>query len=423
MNKTFGPEKAFVLGVHSPKNSRFDALESIQEVKNLVATAGACLVGEQFIEIKNFNPSTFFGSGKVGEIQNHICLAKPDLIIVDHELTPVQNRNLEDIWHTRVADRTGLILDIFAQRAKSKEGKLQVELAQYQYLLPRLVGAWKHLSKQKGGIGLRGPGETQLEVDRRRVGERIAVIKKNLRKVSCSRANHRKKRQSVPIPTISLIGYTNAGKSTLFNRITGACETAENHLFATLDPKVKKLRLPTGQNVLVSDTVGFIRSLPHQLIESFKSTFEEVADSDLLLHVIDANHPNRTQQIQTVQNLLIELDLNHKPLIRVMNKMDCFEMDLFEHQFINGENNTVKVSGLTGLGIDHLLQKIEASLSENYYQRMNLLIPHQQAKEINALYTYGSVLSLTSTLQGSMIQVDLPPRWQNVYRQYEMAVA
>ncbi|MCP5464478.1 MAG: GTPase HflX [Deltaproteobacteria bacterium] len=422
MNKKTTPERAFVLGVHSPKNSQFEAWESLEEAKNLVMTAGAELCGQEFIELRQFSPSTFFGQGKVEELQVKLKAEQIEVVIVDHELSPVQNRNLEDFWKVRVIDRTGLILDIFAQRAQSKEGKLQVELAQYQYILPRLVGAWTHLSKQKGGIGLRGPGETQLEVDRRRVRERITGIKKSLKKVTSSRELHRNTRQSVPIPTISLIGYTNAGKSTLFNQLVGASELAEDKLFATLDPKTRKLRLPSGQKVLMSDTVGFIRNLPHQLVESFKSTFEEVAGSDLLIHVIDASHPDREQQVQTVEKILWELGLNDKPVIKVMNKIDKLELDLFQNNALVGESRSVvKISGLQGYGLDQLLNRVEQKLSECYYRRMHLLIPHAKGKVLNELYTHASILSAKNTAMGSEVEVNLPPRWQGLYEEFEVA--
>lgn len=424
MNKKDLPEKAYVLGIHTRKTTKYDAFESVDEAKNLVCTAGAELIGEEFVEVRQFHPSTFFGSGKVYELKDKIQKIKPDVIIIDHALSPIQNRNLEQAWCTRVIDRTGLILDIFAQRAKSKEGKLQVELAQYQYLLPRLVGAWTHFSKQKGGIGLRGPGETQLEVDRRRVRERINMIKKNLKKVESARHLHRERRHCVPIPTISLIGYTNAGKSTLFNCITGGTdEIAEDKLFATLDPKTSKIRLPSGQKVLVSDTVGFIRNLPHELIESFKSTFQEVAESDILLHVIDASHPDRAQQIETVENILVELGLNNKPIIRVMNKMDKIEPGFFDPTLIKGTGNIVKMSALEEQGMDKLMTKIEQSLSQNYYRRMHLLIPHAQGKVLNEIYTHGCVHHTRNTADGAEVEVDLPPKWQNMYRHFSVDVA
>lgn len=414
-------EKAYVLGIHTRYDTRYHAQESLEEAKNLVITAGAELTGNEFVEIRQFHPATFFGQGKVEEVKQTLLNLKPDVVIVDHELSSVQVRNLENTWCTRVIDRTELILDIFAQRAESKEGKLQVELAQYQYLLPRLVGAWTHFSKQKGGIGLRGPGETQLEVDRRRVRERIAMIKKNLKKVISSRQIHREKRLAVPIPTISLVGYTNAGKTTLFNQISGATELAENKLFATLDPKTRKIRLPSGQKILMSDTVGFIRNLPHQLVDSFTSTFEEVAASGLLLHVIDVSHPDRAQQIETVENLISDLGLSDKPIIRVMNKVDRLDEGLEGLIEENSLHNVIKVSALENMGINTLLSKIEDKLSQCYYRRMNLLIPHADGKILNELYTHCSVISSTNTPQGAQIEVNLPPKWQALYGDYEVA--
>lgn len=419
-------ERSFAIGLMTPKRNRYEASESFDELKSLILTAGSESIYHELVDVRQINPATFIGQGKVDEIKEKIKKQKPHFVALDAELSPVQNRNLEVSWGVKVLDRTGLILDIFAQRAHSKEGKLQVELAQYEYLLPRLVGQWTHLSKQRGGgIGLRGPGETQLEVDRRRVRERIGLLKKNLERVSSSRFLHRQKRQSVPIPTVALIGYTNAGKSTLFNGLVNASVIAEDKLFATLDPKTKKLRLPSGQNVLLSDTVGFIRNLPHQLIQSFKSTFEEVAEADILLHVIDSSHPDRCSQIETVETVLRELDLQDKPIIRVMNKIDCLDLDLFAATSLTPDLGSVKVSGLSGYGLKDLLAKIEGKLSGCYYKRMQLLIPHHHGKAMNELYTHGCVLSTTNTPEGSLVEVHLPPKWQNIFQPYlseEMAL-
>ncbi|MBF0104159.1 MAG: GTPase HflX [Deltaproteobacteria bacterium] len=422
--RKFVPERTYVLGIHTFKMTRSEAHESVEETMNLVYTAGADLVGSEFVEIRQFNPSTFIGQGKVEEVKNRLKELNVELAIVDHQLSPIQNRNLEEAWGVRVIDRTGLILDIFAQRAQSKEGKLQVELAQYQYLLPRLVGAWTHFSKQRGGsIGLRGAGETQLEVDRRRVRERINMLRKNLKKVACSREVHRNKRNSVPIPTLSLIGYTNAGKSTLFNQLTGSDDViVEDKLFATLDPKTKKIRLASGQKVLVSDTVGFIRNLPLELIESFKSTFQEVANADVLLHIIDASHPDRAQQIKTVENLLVDLGLHHKPVINVLNKIDRLETELPEGCVLsNAVNGAVKISALKGFGIETLLTQVEEKLSLCYYRRLRLLVPHSLGKVLHDLYTHGCVISSKNTAHGSEIEVDLPPKWQNKYEEFVVA--
>ncbi|MBU0505610.1 MAG: GTPase HflX [bacterium] len=417
MNKT--TEQAYVIGIyHHRKTHKYDALESFDEAKNLTQTAGAVLMGDIFVEIRQFNTATFLGKGKVEELKERFAIIKPDLIIIDTDLTPVQNRNLEKTWQIRVVDRTGLILDIFAQRARSKEGKLQVELAQYQYLLPRLIGAWTHLKKSQGGIGFRGPGETQLEVDRRRARERIVMLKKNLERVTRAREIHRNKRQAVPIPTVSLIGYTNAGKSTLFNSLLKAHELAEDKLFATLDPKTKRLRLPSGQIILISDTVGFIRNLPHQLIESFKSTFEEVADSDVLVHVIDASHPDRTQQIQTVEQILKELGLSNKPIIKVMNKIDLIDKEQEKSHFDESKELLSRISSLKEIGLDDFQTKIETTLNKHYYNVMNLLIPHDKGKILNDIYTHGSVMESENIEEGTLVTVNLPQKWKNKYAEY-----
>ncbi len=410
-------EKALVVGIHTPKSDKFESDESLKEAIGLATTAGADVVYSERVDLRQFNPATLIGSGKLESLLTIVKEQCVDLVVVDHELSPVQSRNLETFFKIRVLDRTGLILDIFALRARSKEGKLQVELAQYEYLLPRLVGAWTHLSKQRGGIGLRGPGETQLEVDRRRVRERISLIKKNLEKVTQTRENHRTKRQSVPIPTLSLIGYTNAGKSTLFNAITGAHELAEDKVFATLDPKTKKIKLPTGQKVLLTDTVGFIRNLPHQLVESFKSTFEEVANSQVLLHVIDLSHPDCDRMVKTVEDLLVEMDLHQKPLIKVYNKVDALENPP-PYGSHGNHPQEVWISAESGLGIDDLLKKVQKLIAENYYKRLSLLIPHEHSKEISSLYEHGVIISLKSADEGVFVTVDLPEKWQRLYDKF-----
>lgn len=403
------PEKAFAIGILAPGSRRYQALESLGELKSLIETCGLELIHDQLADVREIHPATFIGKGKLEEIRCLVEKLKPAVVMVDMELSPIQHRNLEKSWNVRVVDRTGIILDIFAQRAKSKEGKLQVELAQYQYLLPRLTGLWTHLSKQRGGgVGLRGPGETQLEVDRRRARERITQIKKNLERVSLSRQIHRQNRQAVPIPTVSLIGYTNAGKSTLFNALVNAAVLAEDKLFATLDPKTKKLRLPSGRMILLSDTVGFIRNLPHQLVESFKSTFEEVSEADVLLHVIDASHPARDQQEFTVKQVLSELQLANKPTIEVYNKLDIAPM------FRPGG---VAVSALTGEGLHDVLLAIEAELAK-FDRRVRLFIPHTDGRAMNDVFTHGTVHSREFSDSGALIEVNLSDKWHNRYQKY-----
>lgn len=363
------------------------------------------------VELRRIDAATFIGKGKVEEFRQLIECEKPDLVIFDVELSAVQSRNLEKIWKTRVLDRTGLILDIFSQRAKSKEGKLQVELAQYEYLLPRLTRMWTHLSKQRGGgVGLRGPGETQLEVDRRRARERIARLKKNLLRVSKSREIHRQQRLAVPIPTVSLVGYTNAGKSTLFNQIVEASELAEDKLFATLDPKTRRLRLPSGQEILFSDTVGFIRNLPHQLVEAFKSTFEEVAGANLLIHMIDSSHPNYLEQIATVNSVLKELNLDKKPTIEVMNKYDVSHIK---------KAGSISISAKTGEGIDILLQEISTKLSESLKQ-VELFVPYSKSKLLNDIYKNCRVISKEDQDEGTLILVSVNEKWFNRLQEFEI---
>lgn len=402
-------EKAFAIGILAPGGRRFQSTESLGELKSLIETSGLNLIHEQMAEVRDIHPATFIGRGKQEEIGRLIADLQPQVVLMDTELSPIQHRNLEKMWEVRVMDRTGIILDIFAQRAKSKEGKLQVELAQYQYLLPRLTRLWTHLSKQRGGgVGLRGPGETQLEVDRRRARERITQIKKNLERVSLSRHIHRQNRQAVPIPTVSLVGYTNAGKSTLFNALVRAGELAEDKLFATLDPKTKKLRLPSGRMILLSDTVGFIRNLPHELVESFKSTFEEVADADVLLHVMDASHDSRDQQEFTVKKVLSDLQLSHKPVIEVYNKIDRSPMD---------RPGGIAVSGLTGEGLPALLLEIETVLAR-FDQRVRLFIPHGDGRALSDVYTHGTVLSREFCADGATVEVNLSAKWHNMYQKY-----
>ena len=296
--------------------------ESLDELEKLAESAGARVVGRFRQHLKKVSPATFIGWGKVEEIQQTIREDKPDLVIFDENLSPAQQRNLESAFQIRVIDRSQLILDIFAQRARSNEGKLQVELAQLEYLLPRLTRRWTHLSRMRGGIGTRGPGETQLEVDRRRIHERIRSLKKRLIKVKRTRDLHRQERRDVPYATVALVGYTNSGKSTLMNTLTQAGVVAEDKLFATLDPTTRGLRLPTGDRVMLVDTVGFSSRIPHSLIEAFKSTLEEVTKADLLLHLVDLTNPLHEKQIKIVDEVLRDIGAGDLPYCIVANKFD-----------------------------------------------------------------------------------------------------
>src|SRR5437899_164535 len=306
--------------------------------------------------------TTFIGKGKADEFAEHCRRADVDTVIFDDELSPAQSRNLERVFNCKILDRTSLILDIFAQRARTKEGKLQIELAQLQHLLPRLTRFWGHLSRQKGGIGMRGDGETQLETDRRRVQDRIARITRELEEVRQHRQTQRVGRQRNLWPLASIIGYTNAGKSTLLNQLTGAATLAEDMMFATLDPTTRRLRLPTNQNVLLTDTVGFIRKLPHRLVEAFKATLEEVVQAELLLHVVDVSHPQADEQILAVNAVLEEIGAAGKPTLMVFNKVDRFGTEEILNNYLEKFPGSVGISAKTADGIPELLAELGALL-------------------------------------------------------------
>lgn len=331
-------------------------LDDLEELRLLAVSAGAEVVDAVVTSRPKPDPATYVGSGKVEEIRARVTDEGIPLVIVNHALSPAQERNLEKALGCRVLDRTGLILDIFAQRARSHEGKLQVELAQLEHLATRLVRGWTHLERQKGGIGLRGPGETQLETDRRLIGERIKNLNRRLEKVRTQRLQRRKARRKIPIPTVSLVGYTNAGKSSLFNRLTGADVYAANRLFATLDPTMRRLSLPEHVDAVVADTVGFIRHLPHGLVDAFHATLEEVAEADLLLHVVDVSHPERRDYIDQVNRVLSEIHADTNPQILVFNKIDL----IGEAPRVVREDGHVQVwlSAATGDGVELLRAEI-----------------------------------------------------------------
>lgn len=414
-------EKVYLLGVITKNRRRYDAEESLEELVSLSATAGALQVGIDLVEVREISPGTFLGKGTVERLKGEIAGARADLVVFDGELSPAQNKNLEEEWDVRVIDRTSLILDIFALHAHSREGKLQVELAQYEYLYPRLVGAWTHFSRQRGGgVGLRGPGETQLEMDRRSTRDKIARLKESLKKVESARQIHRQKRESALLPTVTLVGYTNAGKTTLFNYLSGADQLVEDKLFATLDPKTKKIKLPSSREVLLTDTVGFIRNLPHQLVEAFKSTFEEAANSDLLLHVIDASRANFLNQIEVVEEVLAELGLADIPVIKVFNKMDVPSGDRSNSFRINMDEQRrkiVPVSAMKGSGIEMLLGEIDHHLIKTLAP-MKLFLPHPYGQLLSTLYANGRVLTVANRVSGVAVEVALPEKWQRKFAEY-----
>jgi GTP-binding protein HflX len=351
-------ERAILVGTERPK-ALLPASESLDELGRLAETAGVVVAGRTVQALRRIHPATFIGQGKVEGVRAMADEAAAQVVIFDDPLAPAQQRNLEEGVKRKVIDRSALILDIFAQRARSLEGKMQVELAQLQYLLPRLTRQWTHLSRLGGGVGTRGPGETQLEVDRRRVRERIAQLRRRLSEVERTRGLHREERARVPFPTVALVGYTNAGKSTLMNALTRAGVLVEDRLFATLDPTVRRLRLPEGLTVLLADTVGFIHKLPHQLVEAFKSTLEEVRSADLLVHVVDVAHSSWPEQARVVEEVLGEIGAGDRPMVRALNKTDLLPPGVAPP----ATDDAVPISARTGRGIGDLLGALERRLT------------------------------------------------------------
>ncbi|MBK3874456.1 ribosome rescue GTPase HflX [Stutzerimonas frequens] len=385
------------------------AREDPQEFQELARSAGAEAVG--FVNVARHQPSAKFliGSGKVEELHDLVKDGEAELVIFNHTLTPSQERNLERALECRVLDRTGLILDIFAQRARTHEGKLQVELAQLEHMSTRLVRGWTHLERQKGGIGLRGPGETQLETDRRLLRVRIRQIKQRLEKVRGQREQARRGRRRADIPSVSLVGYTNAGKSTLFNALTESEVYAANQLFATLDPTLRRLELEDVGPVILADTVGFIRHLPHKLVESFRATLEESSNADLLLHVIDAHEPERDQQIEQVLAVLGEIGANELPMLEVYNKLDLLEgIEPQIQRDADGKPQRVWVSARDGLGLDLLRQAVAELLGDDLFVG-TLRLPQRLGRLRAQFFELGAVQRETHDEEGgSLLEVRLP---------------
>ena len=386
-----------------PRDDHQVSLEhSLKELERLADTAGAQVVQKFTQRLRTITPATLIGHGKVSEIQTCLRELNPDLVIVDEDLTPAQQRNLESAFKLRVIDRNQLILDIFAQRARSNDGKLQVELAQLEYLLPRLTRQWTHLSRLGGGIGTRGPGETQLEVDRRRIRERISHLKRRLKTVERTRTLQRKEREEVPFATIALVGYTNAGKSTLMNMLTRAGVFVEDKLFATLDPTTRALRLPNGDKVMIVDTVGFINKLPHSLIEAFKSTLEEVKKADLLLHLVDMTNPIFDRQIQVVEEVLAEIGAGSIPSILVPNKIDVVSAMPILSLKKYGVEGMCPISARAGSGVDELLALVGRVLDQGKEQ-IHLSLSSRQGGLLALLRERGRIIK--EEYQGDRIQL------------------
>ncbi len=396
------------MGVELKSRSAWEVSDSLDELNQLAVTAGADVVGTGRQKLPAPVAATFIGSGKAHEFARQCQQDDVDTVIFDDELAPSQSRNLERVFDRKILDRTALILDIFAMRARSREGKLQVELAQLQHLLPRLTRFWGHLSRQKGGIGMRGDGETQLETDRRRVQVRISKITEELDVVCRQRATQRAGRQRTQWPLASIVGYTNAGKSTLLNALTGARVLAEDRLFATLDPTTRRLQLPTKQNVLLSDTVGFIRKLPHRLVEAFKATLEEVVRADLLLHVVDLSHPQAEDQILAVNAVLEEIGAAGKPTLMIFNKMDQFETGERLNQFLDRFPNSVGISAKTRAGFGELLGQL-GSLLRPAREFVALRIPHEQSAVIARLHAVAQVVERNYNGRAARFKARIPP--------------
>ncbi len=409
------PERVFLVGVELKSRNHADTRDSLAELGELAVTAGGEIVGDGLQKVDAFNPATFIGKGKATEFADFCRRHDADTVIFDDELSPAQSRNLEKIFNCKILDRTSLILDIFAQRARTREGKLQIELAQLQHLLPRLTRFWGHLSRQSGGIGMSGgEGETQLETDQRRVQDRISKISRELELVRQQRGIQRSVRQRNNWPLASIVGYTNAGKSTLLNALTGAQVMVKDILFATLDPTTRRLRLPTNQNVLLTDTVGFIRKLPHGLVEAFKATLEEVVQADLLLHVADISHPQAGEQIAAVNAVLAEIGADEKPTIMIFNKMDRLDSDGMLNRLQAHHPHAVTISATTGEGIPVLLAEIGTQLRPKR-EFLELRVPHEQAAVIARLHKVGQVIGRRYGGKTARFKVRIPPQYHDEF--------
>ena len=401
-------ERALLIGLEKQGVSKWDLRDSLDELRELANSAGAEVVDTVTQKLQKPTAPYYIGRGKAESIKDSCQDQQVTSVIFDDELSPAQGRNLENLFARKVLDRTQLILDIFAQRARSREGRLQIELAQLQYLLPRLTRMWHHLSRQTGGIGTRGPGETQLEVDRRRVQERIARLERELEAVRKTRAIQREGRKRRQWPVAAVVGYTNAGKSTLLNLLTGADVVTEDKLFATLDPTTRSFVLPNKQRVLLTDTVGFLRKLPHTLIESFKATLEEVREADLLLHVADLSHPRLDEQMAAVDAVTKELDAYGKQTLIVFNKIDNLPNRELAESYLKRFSGSVAISARTGEGVNDLVQALEHTLS-SWRLRSRFRISATESALIAEIHRVGHVLELRYDDNDAVILAHVPP--------------
>ncbi len=412
-------EKALLVGIRNRRSSIWETEEYLSELRELARTAGAEVVDTVIFSQDEFNPAYLIGKGKVESLALTAGEKEIDLIIFNEDLSPAQQRNLEEKIGLKIIDRTQLILDIFAKHARSSEGKLQVELAQLNYLLPRLVGKGIILSRLGGGIGTRGPGETKLEIDRRRIRDRISHLKKNIEKIRNHRSLQRKQREKNAIPLVALVGYTNTGKSTLLNSLSSTEATiVEDKLFSTLDPINKQILLPNNQSIIMTDTVGFIRKLPYHLIASFKATLEEITEADLLLHILDISHPQIAEQEMTVRNILEDIGVaKEKKIICVLNKIDLVDSPRLLKRTEDSFPDSVPVSALKKEGLDKLLDKIMQSLQTRYC-RLDLTLPLNEGKLIAWLHQNGRVTKEIYSENNVNITVEIAREWQEKFKDY-----
>ena len=401
-------ERAVLIGLEKQGVSKWDLQDSLEELAELASSAGAEVVDTVTQKLQKPTAPYYIGKGKAESLKPGLQERQVTSVIFDDELSPAQGRNLENLLSRKVLDRTQLILDIFAQRARSREGRLQIELAQLQYLLPRLTRMWHHLSRQTGGIGTRGPGETQLEVDRRRVQERISRLERELESVRKTRAVQRQGRKRHQWPVAAVVGYTNAGKSTLLNLLTGADVVAENKLFATLDPTTRSFVLPNKQRVLLTDTVGFLRKLPHTLIESFKATLEEVSEADLLIHVVDLSHSRVDDQIEAVEGVTKELNAFGKQTLIVFNKIDNLVNHELVETYLRKFPGSVAISARTGENVNQLVEVLQDALSA-WRLRSHFKIPASESALIAEIHRVGHVLELRYEGNDAIIVAHVPP--------------
>jgi GTP-binding protein HflX len=426
-------EKGFIVGIDIfNQDALLSVGDSLDELDLLAKTAGIEVVGRDVQKMNRPNPKTFIGKGKVEEIAALAEEKFTDVIIFDEELSPRHQRELETIFgeNIKVIDRTALILDIFAQHASTREGSLQVELAQYEYRLPRLTRAWTHLARQAGGgggragvggVGLRGPGETQLEVDRRDIRRRISNLKSELEKVRAHRKRHRVRRQQSRIPVVAFVGYTNAGKSTLLNCLAESEVYVADQLFATLDPTTRRVELPDGNPVLLTDTVGFIQKLPTTLVAAFRATLEEISEANLLLHIIDINHVNVQAQAKSVYKTLEEINADHIPILNVVNKIDQLNNPKIAREALDQFENAVGISALHAIGIDDLLINIQQQLFDNHVP-LEILLPYNEGSLISMFHEHGQISRIEHIEGGVKIKGKIPGRYLSQFTPFDETI-